>query len=242
MTDAHPDTDVGDNGTGRVPLTISDNLPATLADIEGARLPATYEAAQKAIEECERVDECKTWADKAAALASYARQAKNDNLRVMAVRIQDRAQRRCGELLKQIPRGDQATRFGQAGTHPPAGTRIQAAADAGLSPHQAKQSVRIANIPAPEFEAAVESASPLTVTALANRGKTNPRAAPRSALPKGVAEAYDALAAFVRFCERTDPAAIARAIDVQDVEAMRHRVAAADRWLDRFVTGLSLGD
>ena len=99
-------------------------------------------------------DECKNWSDKAAALASYARQAKDDSLRVMAVRIQARAQRRCGELLKLIPRADEATRYGQVVAHPPMTrtqaedakqdssapplTRTQAATDAGLSEHQRK--------------------------------------------------------------------------------------------------------
>jgi hypothetical protein len=37
---------------------------------EEAALPARYEAAKVAIKECAHVDECKDWADKAAALAS----------------------------------------------------------------------------------------------------------------------------------------------------------------------------
>src|SRR5579859_1412886 len=100
-----------------------------------APLPQKYEAAMAAIAECERIDECKDWVDKAAAMASYARQAKDDSLRVMAVRIQARAERRCGELLKQIPRADEATRYGKVGTRPPV-TRTQVATEAGLSDHQ----------------------------------------------------------------------------------------------------------
>src|SRR6185312_6967855 len=87
----------------------------------------------------------------------------------LALRIQQRAQRRLGELLKQIPRADEATRFGQVGAHPPV-TRTQAAADAGLSEHQRKTALRIANVPEPDFEAAVESAKPPTVTEMALRG------------------------------------------------------------------------
>jgi hypothetical protein len=40
--------------------------------------------------------------DKAAALASYAKQAGDDEMMKTAVRIRDRAIRRAGELLKQI--------------------------------------------------------------------------------------------------------------------------------------------
>src|ERR1043166_10313636 len=56
-----------------------------------ARLPATYQAAQKAISKCSKIDECKSLSDKAAALASYARQARDHTLRRMAARIQARA-------------------------------------------------------------------------------------------------------------------------------------------------------
>jgi len=47
------------------------NAPA-LIPVSTAQLPRTYEAAKRALSECSEVDECKDWADKAAALASYA--------------------------------------------------------------------------------------------------------------------------------------------------------------------------
>src|SRR4029077_18890845 len=79
--------------------------PEVVPGFSRARLPATYEAARKAISECARVDECKSWADKSAALASYARQAKDESLRIMDDRIHARAIRRCGGLLKEVPSG-----------------------------------------------------------------------------------------------------------------------------------------
>lgn len=78
---------------------MSINLPV---NVRGAKLPAVYEQAKQALAECTRIDECKSWADKAQALASYAKQAKDDSLRKCADRIQARAIRRAGELLKQI--------------------------------------------------------------------------------------------------------------------------------------------
>ena len=71
-------------------------------DTRGASLPATYSAARTALEQCVRVDECKGWADKAAALKSYAKQAQDDEMHKMAARIQGRAIRRVGELLREI--------------------------------------------------------------------------------------------------------------------------------------------
>ena len=70
--------------------------------------------------------------------------------------IRDRAIRRCGELLKQIEPG-QGARDGkrEAGARPP--LREDAARESGLSPHQAKQAIRVANVPAEDFERQVES-------------------------------------------------------------------------------------
>jgi hypothetical protein len=49
-------------------------------------------------------------------------------------------------------------------------SRAQAANDAGLSLHQKREALRMAKIPEAEFEEAIESDDPPTVTALAERG------------------------------------------------------------------------
>jgi len=93
----------------------------------------------------------------AAALASYAKQANDDELVKMATRIQLRAVRRCGELLKAIAPRDTAGPPNRKGDHTI--TRTQAAADAGLSEHQKRTALRVAAIPEEEFELTVESAT-----------------------------------------------------------------------------------
>ena len=50
-----------------------------------------------ALTSCERIDECWEWANKAEALASYAKMADDDSLRIMADRIQARAVRRIAD-------------------------------------------------------------------------------------------------------------------------------------------------
>jgi len=77
---------------------------------------------------------------------SYARQADDTVLETMATRIQARAIRRCGELLQQIEPG-QGARDGkrQEGDHPPL-NRSTAATDAGLSEHQRKTALCVANV------------------------------------------------------------------------------------------------
>ena len=46
-------------------------------------LPETYQAATTALAECQRIDECKDWSDKAFAIAAYARMSKDDELHKM---------------------------------------------------------------------------------------------------------------------------------------------------------------
>lgn len=140
-----------------------------------ARLPQTYESAKLALANCVKVDECKDWADKAAALASYAKQANDDELMKQATRIRDRAIRRAGELLKQIePQQGARNDIATSGSRPPEVTRTEAARDAGMSPHQAKQAVRVANVPEPDFERQVESDKPPTISQLAIQGIKRP--------------------------------------------------------------------
>jgi len=147
-----------------------------LAPISHARIPQTYANAKSALYTCASIDECQEWADKAAALASYAKQAEDEELMRMAIRIRDRAVRRAGELLKQIQPG-QGARDGKraVGDDTPL-TRTSAAREAGMSERQQVTAIRVANIPADEFERQVESAQPPTVTALAKQGtKPAPR-------------------------------------------------------------------
>lgn len=139
-----------------------------------ARLPQTYESAKTALSECVALDECKNWADKAAALASYAKQANDDELMKMATRIRDRAIRRAGELLQQIEpnkggRPAETSRGTPTSFQP---TRKAAAEEAGLSRDQMNTALRVANVPQADFDRQVDGPNPPTVTALAKQGTT----------------------------------------------------------------------
>jgi hypothetical protein len=205
-----------------------------------ARLPATYEAAHKAVAKCSRIDECKSWSDKAAALASYARQAKDHSLRVMAERIQARAVRRCGELLKQVPSG-QGSKNQYGELRDGNVTRQEAARDAGLSERQKVTAMRVANVAGPVFEAMIESDSPPTVTQLAELGRdAHPPqpSAPRSD-PIRAARAHKMFLSIREFCEQNDPAELAVAFTSEDQEPLRAFVTSLDAWLDTFMAHLS---
>ena len=207
------------------------------------RLPATYEQAKTALAQCSRIDECQEWANKAEALASYARQADDHSLRKLADRIQARAVRRCGELLKQFDgRPQNAMKQNDGG-----GTLIsrrEAAANAGMSKDQQVTAVRVANVPRDQFEQAVDGEKPLTVTALAGLGKQQrPSSAPAAATaPVGFKQATHLIGVvrdFAAFCEENDPVAVAGGLMQSDVIEVRTSVGVIDGWLDRLVVNLS---
>lgn len=216
------------------------HTPATI-NPANAQLPATYQNAKNALSECVQIDECVTWADKAAALASYAKQANDDEMMKMATRIRDRAIRRAGELLKQIEPG-QGARDGkrEVGTHPP--LRQEVAAKAGMSPHQAKQAVRVANVPQEDFDRQVESANPPTVTKLAEQGK---KTAPRPVIdlkgrdPKEFNRSMhfvQALEGYQREVEAMSLDTILPVLIDSERERVRKAIAAIDATHDRIIT------
>lgn len=140
-----------------------------IATLSSAPLPKTYETAKSALAQCQAIDECKDWADKAAALASYARQSEDLELEKMAQRIRARAMRRAGEIAKQMMRPE-----GRPSQNVTAGDNVLPRETiqemAGFSKRQLDTSLRVASIPEPQFTAQVESANPPTLKELARQG------------------------------------------------------------------------
>jgi hypothetical protein len=101
------------------------------------------------------------------ALASYAKQMDDPSLFSMAQKIRDRAVQRGGKLLLQV-KSAKGARTDLGGAHPT--SRKTVAKNAGLSPDQAKQMIRVASVPHEKFEAMVERAKPATVEQLAEAG------------------------------------------------------------------------
>lgn len=212
--------------------------PSNLPAISSAKLPATYERAKTALAECTRIDECQEWADKAEAMASYAKQARDDTLRKMADRIQARAIRRCGELLKQIEPQQGGDRRSTGGS-PPVGRKAAAAA-AGLSEHQRKTALRVANVPAEDFEQQVEGSAPPTVTQLAEQGK-RPLVDLGSTAPadfKLATKALGELRRFTEFAASAEPARVAAGLRSHEAAEIRRYISQADAWLDGLVAHL----
>lgn len=216
-----------------------EKLPA----VTSARLPDSYVAAKEAIEKCARLDEVKDWGDKAQALASYARQAQDNTLRKRAERIQARAIRRCGELLKAYDARPQNHKKQNNGTDVLISQK-KAAANAGLSQRQKETAVRVGNVPKQQFEALVESDDPPTVTQLAEIGKKS-RPKPWVDIggrdPKDVAISTDGqgrLRLLADFAKKYEAAAVSRGAFEHEKKTIRDYINTIDRWLDELVAKL----
>tara|TARA_R110002126_G_scaffold65428_2_gene166813 strand:- start:309 stop:974 length:666 start_codon:yes stop_codon:yes gene_type:complete len=211
-----------------------------ISGVKNARLPGVYIEAKKALVECQRIDECKEWADKAAAIASYAKQAQDQTLMDTATRIKARAIRRCGELLKQIEGAKGGvTKKGTRGSAPSPVSRASAATAAGLSERQRKDALRVASLDASEFDAAVESENPPTVTELSEAGRraVKNREYLEKPKPKGFRDATKLLGEsrrFAEFCERADPAIVADALTKRESKRVMGDIETISAWLTKF--------
>lgn len=213
---------------------------ASLPSISTARLPATYEAARQALANCQDIDECQQWADKAAALASYAKQAEDETLMKMATRIKARATRRAGELLQQIqPQQGRRTDISPSmGDHTK--SREDAARDAGMSKHQQVQATRIASVPTADFERQIESPKPPTLTQLAAQGiKPRPLVDHKGRDPKAFNRALHFLGTFENYADELEAADVDRALSIlidKERAALRAFINRIDAIHDRIMT------
>ena len=149
------------------------NAPVIVQPIAGLAL---YERMCTAIAECSRVDEAKDIRDKAAALEAYYRQARNLDAEREAANVRLRAERRVGELLKELARADHseagrasgAVRSANASNDetrsisemarckgPAPSPYAQALSDHGMSRQTAHRFQALADIPAERFEEAL---------------------------------------------------------------------------------------
>ncbi|ANK84167.1 MULTISPECIES: hypothetical protein [unclassified Rhizobium] len=204
-------------------------------EMTNAPLPVAYERATQAIAECDRIDECKSWSDKAAALASYARQADDKTLENYAMRIRSRAIQRAGELLKEFDaRPGNAAK--QSGDAPTLISRREAGEAAGMSKDQQVTAVRVANVPAEEFERQVESDAPPTITQLAEQGK---KAAPQQPpKPPGFADATKLIGELERlsaFLADKTPGFILGAMKQFEIVDARANATTVSGWLQKFI-------
>ena len=208
--------------------------------VANAKLPATYSRAKAALAKCEKIDECKEWRNKAAAIASYAKQANDESMYRMASKIRARAIRRMGELLREVE-PDKGGRPKTRNTGDPRSGRKSAARAAGLGQRQQMTAQRIANISEADFEAAFEEKKVPSIKTLVDRGKGRNPAKPLTAHLKGrkpdeykaSRHVRGAMARFTEECERVTPTIAVRGAMAYDWVKMRKQSKKISKWIER---------
>jgi hypothetical protein len=114
-----------------------------------------YDAMCRAIAVCHSVDEVKDIRDKARALEVYAAQALNLEAERKAAEIRIRAERKAGELLKEMKvNGQRHTGYGDQKSESSRSTpKAQTLTDLGISKTHSSQWQALADMSEPDFEA-----------------------------------------------------------------------------------------
>jgi N6-adenosine-specific RNA methylase IME4 len=133
---------------------------------------ARYEAAKQALAEAARIDEVKDWLDKAAAMREYARRAKDCDLIDNATEIKLRAERRAGDLLKEMAQSGERD-LGKGGDRR---SRLHGATvklvDLGVMKTQSSRWQKLADLPEQMFEERVAHAKRQAIASLDRTAKS----------------------------------------------------------------------
>lgn len=147
------------------------NLPANFPihvkpKIAQAIVPVVYSEAVNALTKCRSIDESKFWADKADALAAWAKIYKNNEAEAEAKRLKAHAYRRMSELAESmLPTPDRRGRRQQGAK--------KHLLNAGLTPIQAVNVRRVGALPQKTFDSAIAQEKPPGIQRLATMGIGN---------------------------------------------------------------------
>lgn len=149
-----------------------------------------YANATKVLRECENVDECLRWNNQAAAIRSYYKQAKDDELIQTAKRIQLRAWRRLGELICLADRTLTPDYNNPLGGNPRLGGTTLAETH-HINHHDRTAARKLAALPTKDFEQLTEQPKPPSLEkfrkANTRQRSTIPHSAGQSPLERRVA-------------------------------------------------------
>jgi hypothetical protein len=143
------------HGTALARVVAAPSNPGTLTSF--------YDTACRALAEARRVDEVKGIRDKAAAVREYARQAKNTKLVEDATAVILRAERCCGQKLREMAERDERPRGRKKESH------VATLSELGINRTQSSRWQKLAAIPADKFEAKLASESKLACNRVGSR-------------------------------------------------------------------------
>jgi hypothetical protein len=142
-----------------------------------------YDAMVSAIVACESIDELKDYHDKALALELYAKQAKNLDAEVKAANIRLRAERRCGELFKEMQRAKTPNPDGRKGKPIMSNGVTQlkspyasALESSGISRQTANRYQALADVPKEVFEEYVAGSTKASTNQIIREARNGPGA------------------------------------------------------------------
>ena len=209
-----------------------------------------YDEMCRAIEACHAVDEVKDIRDKAMALQHYARQAQDVETERKYIAIRLRAERRTGQLLKEIEkasagrppknRSSGTTDFNARSSG--ATRQPQTLKEMGISKDQSSKWQKLADVPEEKFKEALAdtSAPPSTANIIRQHEKDTGGPEPSPA-PPGFVKATQAIGAFSRlaeFCRENDPDFVAEGVLDYEIAELKTDIATVADWLDRFAHNL----
>jgi hypothetical protein len=116
-----------------------------------------YDAMVNAITTCESADEVKDIRDKAVALEAYAKQANNMEAEHKCALIRVRAERKCGQLLRDTPKATPSgnNQHGSAEEVSTDTIHPKTLKEMSISPDQSSSWQKLAAVPEKEFEEAI---------------------------------------------------------------------------------------
>jgi hypothetical protein len=190
-----------------------------------------YDTMCRAIAEAYEIDEIKDIRDKAAALEHYARQARNNEAERQCAEIRLRAERKAGQLLRQMKKANGAAQPGvgrRGRTMPSDDTR--ALSDLGITYDQSSQWQKLADVPEPQFEAALVGPDKPTLNGIIGAGR--PRQAERDS--DAAARLWFWLRGFDDYdgmLSQAPPREVARGMTSETRDDLRERVPRIIAWL-----------
>jgi hypothetical protein len=174
---------------------VQDKLSQALAESPGSDHLAEaglvlYDKMRQAIEQCANVDEVKEVRSKATALALYRRQAGDRDAEKKFAAIRIRAERRIGELLREMKQTGERAKAGDGGPSEGRGARpsveTQTLSDLNITKDESSKFQQLADIPREKFERAIAQAEQVPTTAgviSASKTDSAPRGSASNATP-----------------------------------------------------------